>query len=249
LLVLSGAPDSASIGGVPTVVDGSYTWSGWLRNAGMIGLFGAAGAAAGLFFLFVVRKGTAPAYGMEEQDAQSARPFWRSAALATAAAATIGTAVAIPIITKDRSCHNTLRDGRQSIGQEASFDLRVGSGEWRSVAQEVEAFGRRRGWSILADVRPEDDFQWFQISMCQEPGTNIHVDGIPEQQRLSFGVYQPQGGTSWREPFVELYLRIRQRWPGRIEFTGDVGQRIEPPGWVPLDQRPDPAAGAGRSLR
>ncbi|HEX8444071.1 MAG TPA: hypothetical protein VF631_10550 [Allosphingosinicella sp.] len=240
LVMLSGPPDSASIDGVATVMDGSYTWFGWFQNLSLVGLFGGAGSAAGLFFLRFVGRAGVPTVA-EEQVAPT-KPSWKPAALTVAAIATVGAAVAIPEVTKDRSCHNTLRDGRRSIGQEASFNLMVGTEEWRAVAQEVEAFGREKGWSIISDVRPDESFQWFQISMCQEPGTNILVQGSPEFREVSFGVYQPQAGTSWRVPFVELYTRIWRRWPDRIEFTGDVGQQIEPPRWVPTDQK----TGAGK---
>jgi hypothetical protein len=119
-------------------------------------------------------------------------------------------------VTMDRSCHNTLRDGRTSIAAAASFELGAGPREWRSIAAEVEAFARAGGWSIMSDVRPDDDFQWFQISLCREPGTNISVDAMPDLQLVSFAVFQPQGGTSWRAPFAALYARIHRRWPGRV---------------------------------
>lgn len=248
LLIVPGA-DQASTGGVPTVVDGSYTAFGWLQNLVVVGFFGCAGSLGGLFFWRIVRGG--PALLMDDFAEKADPPKTLSGkgitALASAAAALIGAAVAIPAITKDRSCHNTLRDGRNSIGPEAKFELKVSSREWSSVAHEVEAFGRAGGWSILSDVRPDESFKWFQLSLCREPGTNIAVDRL-NSRTVSFGVYQPQGGSSWKAPFTELYRRIRDRWPDRIEFTGDVGERIDPPAWVPeQDQTPSHSSGGGNS--
>jgi hypothetical protein len=249
LAVLGGAPDQASIGGVPTVVDGAYTAYGWIQNLLFVGSFGAIGAVAGLAFWAIVRNRNAG--GDEQADAQGGGKSvsgGKIAALSAGAVAVIAAAFIIPPATMDRSCHNTMRDGRRSIGPEATFDLTADAREWQSIASEVEAFGRSRGWAIISDVRPDGGFQWFQMSLCMEPGTNISVQGMADLGRVSFAVYQPQGGPSWREPFVELYSRIRRRWPGRIQFQGAQGQPIGPPAWVPRDvQTPSQASPSGNS--
>jgi hypothetical protein len=246
LLVLAGpAADQASIGGVATVIDGHYTGYGLLQNFLFVAMFGAFGGAGGLLFWSIARRAGRP--DAELDDPPKAAEPWsggKIGMLCAGAAAVLLAAVAIPVATKDRTCHNTLRDGRSSIGPEASFDLTADARDWRSIAGEVEAFGRAGGWSILSDVRPDGGFQWFQISLCKEPGTNIAVDGMADWRQVSFTVYQPQGGSSWRAPFAELYARVRRRWPDRIQFRGPRGEPTGPPAWVPREAqspgRPSP---------
>jgi hypothetical protein len=157
--------------------------------------------------------------------------------LAVAAAGVIATAFVIPYATKDRSCHNPLRGGGSSIGQVASFNLRVGVDQWRHVEKELDAFRRSGGWSVRSDVRPDDSFPWLQISLCREPGTNIFVSGLADRDEINFGVYQPQGGSSWRPDFRALYDRINARWPTKIVFKDDQGNPTTAPAWVAREQQ------------
>jgi hypothetical protein len=230
IMVLAGpAADQASVGGTPTVIDGSYTVAGWLQNLALVGLFGLVGVGGALVFWAIVRRSVSG----EESEAERppTRPL-RTTVLSIAAAGVIAVAFTIPAATADRSCHNTLRDGRKSIGPVASFDLRVGLEEWRNVEREVEAFRRSGNWSTRSDVRTDESFPWLQISLCKEPGTNIFVQGMAEFNEVSFGVYQPQGGSSWRPDFRAIYERISARWPTKIVFKDDQGRRTSAPEWA-----------------
>jgi hypothetical protein len=231
IVLLGPAADEASIGGSATVVNGRYTLNGWLQNLLFVGLFGVAGSIGGLLFWTLARGREGHVEKPEEQGKEltGKRALVRvSLALLAVAAAFI-----IPQATKDRSCHNSMRDGRTSIGPVAAFNLRVGYDQWEAVAAEVHWFAREGSWSTLSDVRPNTDFKWFQISLCREPGTNILIIGHDEWKEVSFAVYQPQGGTTWLKPFTELYLHIQRGWPGKIGFTGDQGEAIPAPKWVP----------------
>lgn len=227
ILVFAGTPDQASVDGKATVVDGRYTFAGWIQNLGWIGFFGLLGVGGALLFWFVVRR--SPSDG---ESRNLSPPLRRTAAFSVAAAGIITAALAIPYATKDRSCHNTMRDGRASIGQTAGFDLRVGVDQWRNVEAEVEGFRRSGDWSVRSDVRTDDSFPWLQISLCTEPGTNIFVQGVPEFNAVSFGVYQPQGGDSWRRDFRALYDRINARWPGKVAFKDEQGRQTDTPEWA-----------------
>jgi hypothetical protein len=230
ILVISGsAADQESVGGTATVVNGSYTAAGWLEALALVGLFGLLGLCGGLIFWFVVRR---PAQtGDMAEEGPSPSPL-RTALVSVTAAAVIVTAFYIPEATADRSCHNPLRDGRKSIGQVASFDLRVGVDQWPSIATEVAAFGRSGNWSTTSDVRTDKTFPWLQISLCKEPGTNIFVQGLLDSNEVSFAVYQPQGGSSWLPTFRALYERINARWPARVAFRDEHGNQISAPEWA-----------------
>lgn len=235
ILVLPGpAADQASVGDTATVINGSYTVAGWLENLAWVGFFGLLGVGGALVFWLIVRRSVSS----EKQDEESAptRPL-RTTLLSVAAAGVIAAAFAIPYATADRSCHNPLRDGRRSIGQVASFDLRVGVDQWRNVENEVESFRRSGDWSVMSDVRTDESFPWLQISLCKEPGTNIFVQGMADFNEVSFGVYQPQGGSTWRRDFRALYDRVNARWPTKITFKDDQGSPTTAPEWAVSEQR------------
>jgi hypothetical protein len=189
-VVFSSTPDQASVGDTATVIDGSYTFAGWLQNLAFISLFGLLGAGGALLFWFMVQRA---ASDEQQVDQHSLQLPLRTASLPVAAASVVVAAFAIPYVTADRTCHNPLRGGGTSIGQTASFDLRVGVDQWRDVESEVEKFRRSGDWSVRSDVRTDKGFPWFQISLCKEPGTNIFVQGQPDFSEVSFGVYTAAG--------------------------------------------------------
>lgn len=229
VMVFSGpAADQASVGETATVINGSYTAAGWLQSFAFVGLFGLLGVGGALVFWLIVRQ-TGPSE--IEEEPSPARPI-RTALLSVAAAGVIAAAFVIPRATADRSCHNPLRGGGDSIAQVASFDLRVGVDQWRNIEREMEAFRRSGNWSVRSDVRTDESFPWLQISLCKEPGTNILVQGMPEFGEVSFGVYQPQGGSSWRRDFRALHERIDERWPNQIVFEDERGRLTTAPEWT-----------------
>jgi hypothetical protein len=228
ILILSGpAADWATVGETATVVNGSYTVAGWLQNLLFIGFFGALGLCGGLIFWVIMRPRQ-----IHRREAAAPSSLIGVSLLSVAAAGTIGAAVYIPRTVIDRTCHNPLRDGGTSIAAAASFAVRVGVNEWQNVQTEVEEFGREGRWSIRADVRPDEDFRWLQISLCKEPGTSFLVQGYPEIGEVNFTVYQPQGGSGWQRDFRVLYDRMERRWPSKIAFQNARGQSTGPPAWV-----------------
>ena len=233
ILVLASAPDQASIGGTATVIDGRYTFAGWMQNLALIGFFGLLGVGGALVFWFIVRRS-----GRSEEQGQepSPRSPLLTSLLSVAAVGVIATVFIIPPATADRSCHNPLRGGGTSIGQTASFELRVGIDQWPSVEAEVERFRRSGDWSVRSDVRTDAGFPWLQISLCKETGTNIVVQGMADFNEVSFGVYQPQGGDTWRRDFRALYGLISARWPTTVTFRDGQGRQTGTPEWAAATQ-------------
>jgi hypothetical protein len=100
----------------------------------------------------------------------------------------------------------------------------------------VQNFRRSGDWSVRSDVRTDEGFPWLQISLCKESGTNIVVQGMPDFNEVSFGVYQPQGGSTWRGDFRALYERISVRWPTKIVFKNGQGEQTGPPEWAAAEK-------------
>jgi hypothetical protein len=189
-------------------------------------LVGVGGALA--FWKLVGRPATVEAADV----APSPKRLAQTRLLAAAAVGVIVMAFVIPRLTADRSCHNPLRDGRTSIGEAASFDLSAGVDQWRNIEREVDAFGSAGNWSIRSDVRTDQGFPWFQISLCKERGTDILVQGMPDGNSVIFSLTQPQGGSGWQRDFRTLHDRISARWPGKISYRDVHGMTINAPAWA-----------------
>ena len=233
VLILPGsAADQASVDGVPTVINGSYTSAGWTQALGFVAGFGLLGVIGGIVFFFAVSRGQ----GSTEVGLKPTER-WRGGALIAAALCVVIAAFTVAEASKDRSCHNPLRDGGASIAPVASFDLKVGPDQWRRAERIVHDFGTEYDWDTFSDVRPDEDFKWFQMSLCREPGTQIAVQGYAEFGTVSVAVMQPQGGDSWRKPFATLLARVETAWPESVEFQGPTGQAIGRPNWAPLARK------------
>jgi hypothetical protein len=230
ILIFAGSgADQASVGDTPTIINGSFTLAGWLQSLGLVGLFGLVGVGGALVFWLIVRRSKSG--GAANAESAPSRPL-PTTLLSVTAAGVIAAAFAVPYVTADRSCHNPLRGGGTSIGEVASFDLGVGFDQWRNVEKEVDDFRRSGDWSVRNDVRTDESFPWLQISLCKEPGTDIFVQGFADLNVVSFGVYQPQGGSTWQPHFRALYERVSARWPTKITFRDSHGNPTTVPEWA-----------------
>jgi hypothetical protein len=227
LLVLVAIPDYASSAGVATVIEGRYTFTGWAQNLVFVGGFGLLGVVGAIFartlILWLMKGGAGAKFAVSALIAISVAAMWL-----------------VPAAAEDRSCHNPLRDGRDSISPVAGFNLHVSLGEWSAVQDELDLFANVHRWQRQADVRPDQGFPWFQVSLCREPGTNIFITKGMEADDLSIFVFQPQGGDSWEAPLRRLQEHLERRWPGRTSYGYGPGASPRPP-WAP----PSPEATTG----
>ena len=205
-------PDDAMINGIATFTDGSYTTAGLLFDLAYVAAFGGLGIAGAFLAWLIIRSqfhaGDAPRLGS-------------AILMLLVCACVIGLAVTgiAQWGHQDSSCHNTLRDGRESISPVATFNLRVTMNEWSAVQSELDRFARENGWHTRADVRPDPGFPWFQVSLCREPGTEIFIHNAGfEENQMSVSVFQPQGGDSWQTPMRMLQDQFERRWPGRTGY-------------------------------
>lgn len=232
-------PDSASSNGVATVVDGHLTLAGWYERFILTASFGPLGAAAGVVFWLLIRSSPQATESGTGTTNSAQSYFSQPLILAVAAGAGI---FMIPSFTMDRTCHNSLRDGRTSIGSEIGINLRIGASEWNEFAAILEDFGQSAGLSVQNDMLNEAGaMQKLYVSICDEAGTNISVikmifpdspAGDISKGNLLIGVYQPQGGDSWKVLTKTLVGRLSKQWPGRIWFSGGDGKEVAAPEWI-----------------
>lgn len=63
-------------------------------------------------------------------------------------------------------------------------------------------------------------------------GTNIFMQGMADVGEVNFGVYQPQGGDTWRRDFRALHERISAWWPTKVRFKDGQGRETGTPEWA-----------------
>lgn len=219
---LSQPADFSSVGGVPTSVQGIRTASGWIgivQTAATLGVLGAIGGLSAWL-----------CWKLTRQNA------WISIGVVAAMVACL---FALPVLSADRSCHNPMQDGRTSIGSELNAHIPLGREDWPILAQVFEDFADTHQWSFRDDSG-RYSVPAISLSVCAVEGTQItamrqvwsNEPDFMNERGVSIGVYQPQGGNSWERPTQELLLSIEQRWPGRLGFTNERGQDIEPPDFL-----------------
>ncbi|MEM9084333.1 MAG: hypothetical protein AAGB23_00240 [Pseudomonadota bacterium] len=232
LLVLSGpVADSASVGGTATVVGGVYTVAGWLKNLGMVLAFGAAGAIGGIAFWAIV--------GGRDDTAKVGNV--RMAILVGAAACVLVAASTTTSLTMDRSCHNPLRNGSTSISPIASFTLLAGKDHWPKVEAILEEYQRSNDWAIRSDVRLGDDFPWFQVSVCEEPGTQIFASGYLDfggRDEVRFDAFTFADGAEWEDALRSIHNAVESQSLGELEYKHGEEWSTEPPAWLSTGEEP-----------
>ena len=211
-LVLLPVSGSEQIGREMTVVAGVRTAAGWRMYAGAVGSAGGIGAGAGGVFWAVLR--------LLERGGRSPRLGRLSLTAGTGfAIAASWTILAIPSLTMDRSCHNVLRDGRDSIGPVLFFTVELKGGEWPRFQDTAERFASAENWAINKPKSKDKALSHSRfVSACVEPGTEIMFDGadLPNPTKAQVSVFQPQGGNSWQEPAGRLLALIEANFPGRL---------------------------------
>ena len=232
LLVLTGpAADSASISGIATVVGGAYTAAGWLKNLGIVLAFGAAGAIGGAAFWAVVRG---------RDDAAKVGNV-HMAILVGAAACILVAAFSTTSLIMDRSCHNPLRNGSTSISPIASFTLLAGKDQWPKVEATLEEFQRSNDWAIQSDVRLGDEFPWFQVSVCEEPGTQIFAHGLLDfggRDEVRFDASTFANGAEWEDALRSIHNAVESQRLGELEYKHGEEWSTEPPAWLSTGEEP-----------
>lgn len=222
---------------VQTMIDGAPTVAGWLQYAQGSLYLGAFGLLGGLAFWATLRlTGQLPA--RESLGPVSASPQ-RHARLAKRAVL-IGVpilalgAAAVPVLTKDRSCHNLLRDGRSSISPVARLELQVDDQEWPALIDVMRRVGTNHRLSIRDNSKVTPDVaRTLYLSACND-GVNIEVaeqrwahndyKSLLGDRGVSIAVYSQHDGSYWPRVAKPLVESLEARWPGRLRFRGDRGE-------------------------
>lgn len=145
---------------------------------------------------------------------------------------------AIPIITKDRTCHNMGRDGRTFVRSQVNMFVSGGMDEWPKLTEIFERFAPVHGMAMRNSSLNRTGVRVLSLSLCTERGTNIelldqrwaHKDfaslyglGIP------VSVYELRENSGWQELAADLLSEIEAAFPGKIEFRDGMSHVIPTP--------------------
>jgi hypothetical protein len=148
-------------------------------------------------------------------------------------------ALALPLIAKDRSCHNLLRDGRSTISAQLRAEVHVEHSEWPAIVELVRAFAASHGLSFRDSSKDAPDVvRTLYLSACDH-GVNIEISEqrwahngykhVLGDRGVAIGVYPQRSDTDWQRLARPLVETLESRWPGKIRFRGDRGELIAKP--------------------
>jgi hypothetical protein len=226
------ARTTASIDGVPTIVNGVPTAAGWLSYLEPLALFGALGAVGGFVFWSTFRWTgllIAPDLRPTPSLTNSRSGVWLAGAAVTASII-VG---AIPSITKDRSCHNLFRDGRTSAVPKVRIDLDAGMDDWPRLTDLTQKFGTAHGMRFRNSNETRSDIKILSLNACTEAGLVITVDeqrwaarkyAPPITARgIPIGIFDLNDGDGWRQLAQDLVTVLESEWPGKLGFRDGKG--------------------------
>ena len=209
---------TASSNGKPTIVNGVPTLLFWIEYIHAVGLTALSGLVGGLAFWAAMWSG-------------SRRQSWT--VVSAAALLTCGVFI-LPVVVRDRTCHNIFRDGRTSVSPQVYANLKVPPEDWRTLAQTFADFGRAHALSIRSDEQLRNGRStWRSLDLCNEAGISINLYDEPwlaqvhspradEGMKLSITSLKPD--TDWKPLARHLLGEIEIAWPRKTTFRGPSGQ-------------------------
>ncbi len=225
---------------VQTMLDGVPTLAGWLQYLQGLLFFGAFGALGGIAFWATLRvAGQLPFRRADAEDISphSHRPSvlpWRAFLLGAVPLLAIAV-LAVPAITKDRSCHNMFRDGRTSIAPVVRIDLQIVDEDWPILVERLRTFAEKYEFSLRDDSKVTPDvMRALYLSVCNEQGVNINIaeqrwahnkyENALKERGVSINIYVQKDETNWRPVARFVADNLETRWPGKLQFRDERGQ-------------------------
>ena len=140
----------------------------------------------------------------------------------------------VPQITRDKSCHNPLRDGGTSISPALSLDVKLKNDEWPELTGFFIQFSQEHSLDFenSSDFKP-DSYKTLYLSMCHESGFQF---GTAEQRWASRAWRSPipNGGvsimvfefgkdTNLKIIANDFISKANERWPGKVVIRSGQG--------------------------
>jgi hypothetical protein len=214
-----------SFGGRPAA--GLADWLAELWSVWALGLLGAIG---GFVFWLTLRS-----CGLLGAESETPSRRWNAALAGFAAVAALAVA-AVPQTTKDRSCHNVLRDGRSSAGPSLRVDLDIAMDDWSILTTLVEGFAVSHGMLFRNAGIEKPEVKTLGLSACTEQGLVISAHDqrwaaqkyapILPGRGVPVSVFDLNGSGAWQPLARALVAAFDSQWPGKVRFFGSDGRAI-----------------------
>lgn len=210
-----------------TMIDGVPTLAGWMDYfllAGLLGFFGLIGGS--IFWAFLsnfVEMGAFRKGGFSFRALE-----WRHRIAVIAPFVIVATVIAIPMITKDRTCHNLFRDttffdGDRSISPKILYKVEIDGSEWQLIQALFAEFAASNGMSFRNDsIDHGPNHKGLYLSLCNEQGTNVSiarykfVDSDRPDMGLNVPIYSVSGNANWKSVSTKLDQMLRTAFPEKI---------------------------------
>jgi hypothetical protein len=234
----SGLGSSASVDGVQTIVNGRPTPAGWAQYFLGISAFAGFGSVGALAFwcwlkFSNVLSGTNP--GVDDQPGHMIR---RNPVLTTFP--TIGVIIIFLASnsTIDRSCHNPLCGGGDSISPVAILDLDIADDQWSQLSSVLKDFAEKENLDFRDTSEDHPGaVKVLGISACSDAGITISINEqrwesndyqnfVPDRG-VGIFVYKTLEGSNWNPATRHMVDILEERWQSSVRFR-DSGGRLMP---------------------
>lgn len=228
---LSGQGSYSTVNDVATLIDGIPTLAGWRHYFLSFSYFGIIGSSVGIIFWVVLNYYT-------RKRIQTLASFVTSPS-GWVTAGLIAFVILIPNATKDRSCHNPLRDGKSSIGPVLSIQINVSIDEWRQVRKIFSAFANKNSLSFKDSSESRSQaVKLLRLSMCLETGvliktneqrwaSNDFVPAMAARDGVGVYIYSPSEADNWQSLASLLIEEFEDQFPSGISFWDEKGHSID----------------------
>jgi len=196
--------------------------AGWLSYAQAILPFGVFGAVSGAAFWMVLK-------GLRSADTG---PRWVGLGAGALAVALL----VLPILTKDRSCHNLFRDGRNHIRPMLSIDLNVEEANWGAVHAFYQRFSENNRLDFNGTIdRASNHVSLLSLSMCREPGLHVRTNeqewydsefAFMADRGISISLFQTSEAADWQQLARPLVEELNREFPNRVRYRNGDGELV-----------------------
>ncbi|HKY87317.1 MAG TPA: hypothetical protein VJL90_11200 [Pseudorhodoplanes sp.] len=223
-----GSGSSSSVNNVPLIINGMPTAAGWLSYFQNLIFFASFGALAGFVFWLVLKLSGSMA-PEADRDRRRMTHWGVTTGLAAVAVLLAGAVVAVPSITKDRTCHNMGRDGGGTFSVKTRILLPVAHDDWPKLRKAFDDFSMKNELSLkdFNQARPDLASFFLDLSLCSDRGTNIFVNernwsalavGLPPSRGVGVYVYEVRPNSGWKGLVRELASELESAWPGKVHL-------------------------------
>lgn len=216
---------NAFVNGKETIINGIPTFYGWLNYAKFTAGSGFFGVLGGLSFWLTLK-----ILNKQNSDVANSRisisPY---TIIPLAILITSITIVMLPIITKDRSCHNPLRGGESSMSPVLSLDVNITDADWSKMTDFFIQFAQEFNLEFKdsSDSKP-DVYRILYLSMCHDSGFQFSIleqrwarenYRNPNPNRgVSISVYAFGDDNNLKSIAQHFVIDAKERWPSKVSI-------------------------------